>query len=126
MVRRVAVENQRPYDRGMEMNSETCQLLATVLPLVMVTLVVERRSMRMQLRRRTWFRNGMLGVFSASLVGLGLVVAGTQAAGLSGAWSVIAWMLCSVSIVGLGVVILASMASTEVDEDEATGLETSA
>jgi quinol-cytochrome oxidoreductase complex cytochrome b subunit len=122
MGRHVTVENQRPYDRGMEMNSETCQLLATVLSLVMVTLVVERRSMRMPLRRRTWFRNGMLSVFTASLIGLGILIAGTQAAGLTGAWSVMAWMFCSVSIVGLGVVILASMASSEADEDEGTDL----
>lgn len=104
----------------MEMNLETCQLLGAVLPLAMVTLVVERRSMRINLRRRIWFREGMLGVFSASLIGLGVVILGTQLGGLSQVLGVFAWASSVISIAGLGALILASMASTEVDEDEAT------
>jgi len=104
----------------MGMNLDTCQLLATVFPLVMVTLVVERRSMRMNLRRQTWFRKGMLALFTASLIGLGFVIVGTQLGGLTEVAGLTAWACCAVSIVGLGVLVLASMASTEVDEDEAS------
>ncbi|MDQ0614411.1 amino acid transporter [Microbacterium sp. W4I4] len=103
----------------MGMTLATCQVLATVLPLVMVTLVVERRSMRMALRRRGWFRKIMLGTFEASMFGLVFVVVGTQIEGLSGFGGFIAWLLAGASILGLGVLILASLASAEADEDEA-------
>lgn len=103
---------------GMEMTSDTCQLIATVMPLIMVTLVVERRSMRLKLRRRVWFRKTILGVFEASIVGLFFVIIGTQLGGLSGAAGVLAWGLTVVSVGGLGLLILISMASVEADEDE--------
>ncbi|WP_127474472.1 hypothetical protein [Microbacterium sulfonylureivorans] len=102
----------------MVMNWETCQVLATVLPLVIVTLVVERRSMRMKVRRRRWFRDGILIVFEVSVVGLGFAIAGTQFGGLPAYWGMSAWILSASSIVGLAAITLLSMASTEVDEDE--------
>ncbi|QMU96912.1 hypothetical protein FVO59_06510 [Microbacterium esteraromaticum] len=106
----------------MGMNSDTCQLVATVLPLVMVTLVVERRSMRIKLRRRLWFRRGMLFLFSCSFLGLGFTIWGTQVGGLEGFPALAAWILSGASTVGLALLILMSMASTEVDEDEAVQL----
>lgn len=61
----------------------------------------------------------MLGFFGASILGLGVVVIGTQIGGLSGFGGFVAWASAGVSIAGLGVMILASLASAEVDEDEA-------
>lgn len=116
--RGMGVFGTRTTMHGIEMTSDTCQLIATVMPLIMVTLVVERRSMRLKLRRRVWFRKTILGVFEASIVGLFFVIIGTQLGGLSGAAGVLAWVLTVVSVGGLGLLILISMASVEADEDE--------
>lgn len=104
---------------GMEMTSDTCQLLATVMPLVMVTLVVEWRLMRLRLRKRVWFRKTMMGIFQASVLGMFITITGTQLGGLSEAAGVFAWGLAVSAIGGLGLIVLMSMASVEVDEDEA-------
>lgn len=102
----------------MEMNSQTCQLLATVLSLAMVTIVVERRAMRMQIRRRRWFRRGFLTIFTFSTISLGFAIAGTQLEGLTSVAAGLAWILSVASLLGFATITLASIASTEVDEDE--------
>lgn len=101
------------------MNADTCQVLATVLPLVIVTLVIERRALRMKVRRQRWFRHGILVLLETSVIGLGFVVGGTQTGGLEGVWGIFSWILSATSLAGLAVITLLSMASTEVDEDEA-------
>lgn len=102
----------------MAMNWETCQVLASVLPLVIVTLVVERRSMRLRVRKQRWFRRGVLFVLEASAIGLCFAIVGTQLEGLADVWGVVAWFLSAASVLGLATITLLSMASTEVDEDE--------
>lgn len=106
----------------MEMNAETCQVLATVFPLVMVTLVIERRSIRMKVRKTKWFRNGSLLLLEVSIIGLGFAVVGTQMNGLDGLIAAFAWLIALMSVAGLATLMLLAMASTEADEDE---LETS-
>jgi len=101
----------------MGMSAETCQMLATVFPLVMVTLVIERRSIRMRVRKTKWFRNVCLIILEVSIIGLGFVIAGTQLGGLDGFVAAFAWLACVLSVAGLATVMLLSMASTEADED---------
>lgn len=103
----------------MKMSAETCQALASVLPLVIVTLVIERRAMRIKIRRQRWFRYGILAVLEISAISLGFVIGGTQAGGLTGGWAVVSWLLAITSLGGLALITLLSVASTEVDEDEA-------
>lgn len=99
------------------MNASTCQVLATVFPIVMLTIVLERRMISLKLRRRRWFRSVMLWSFGSAVIGLGITLFGAQVEGLPGGLDLVAWGLAIVSIGGLGAVLLASMATTEVEED---------
>ncbi|WP_404430693.1 hypothetical protein LG299_12470 [Microbacterium lacus] len=99
------------------MNAATCQVLATVFPIVMLTVVLERRMISIKLRRLPWFRNVMLWSFGSALLGVGITLVGVQTNGLPLIAGVTAWMLAALSIGGLGAVLMASMATTEVEED---------
>jgi peptidoglycan biosynthesis protein MviN/MurJ (putative lipid II flippase) len=109
----------------MNMNPATCGVLATVFPIVMLTVVLERRTIALKLRRIRWFRSIMLWSFSAAAIGLGITLAGVQAGGLGGnpvgvTWAVLGWIAAVISLGGLSAVLMASMASTEVEEDAAS------
>jgi len=101
------------------MNAATCQALVSLFPLVMITLVLERRSTAIKIRKRQWFRDIAIGVLVASLLGLTLAILGCAMDGLSDTLAFLAWACTILSGLGLGWTLLASMASMEVDEDEA-------
>lgn len=103
----------------MVMNAATCQALVSLFPLVMITLVLERRSTAIKLRRRKWFRDIAVWVLSASLFGLAFAISGCAVNGLSGLLGALAWVCTGVSVLGLAWTLLASMASTELLEDDA-------
>jgi hypothetical protein len=104
-----------------EMNAPTCQALTALFPLVMITLMLERREMAVPLRRRTWFRKGHLALISVATVGLWLAIWGCQTSGLDGFLALVAWCVVSLAVLGLALTLLASTASAEVREDEPGG-----
>jgi hypothetical protein len=124
-MRRPGDVGDRRYCPRMDMNPATCGVLATVFPIVMLTVVLERRTIALKLRRIRWFRSIMLWSFSAAAIGLGITLAGVQVGGLGGnpvgvTWATLAWVAAVISLGGLSAVLMASMASTEVEEDAAS------
>lgn len=83
----------------------------------MLTVVVERRMIGLNIRRLKWFRRVMLSSFITAVTGLGLSIVGVQLKGLNGAAAIIVWFLAVVSIGGLAFMLTASMATTEIEED---------
>lgn len=90
------------------MSEATCAVLSAVYPLILITIVLEQRSVDLEIRRRTWFRRATLAVVVASLVGL------------APAFATANWVAGAVSLLGLGVLLLAIIATLEDEEDRAT------
>jgi hypothetical protein len=102
------------------MSEATCAVLSAVSPLILITIVLEQRSVHLEIRRRTWFRRATLIVVIASLVGLALSVVGVQAGGLAPISANVNWVAGAVSLLGLGALLLAIIATLEDEEDRAT------
>lgn len=102
------------------MSEATCAVLSAVHPLILITIVLEQRSVHLEIRRRTWFRRATLAVVLASLVGLALSVVGVQSGGLAPVFATVNWVAGTVSLLGLGVLLLAIIATLEDEEDRAT------
>ena len=101
-------------------------MLAAVYPLILITVVLEQRSVHLDIRRRTWFRRATFAVVVASLVGLVLSVVGVQSAGLAPAYAWANWTAGAVSVLGLGALLLAILATLEDEEDTAAAEERAA
>jgi hypothetical protein len=106
------------------MNAATCQALIAFFPLVMITLVLERRSTAIKIRKLGWFRQFAVYVLGVAVIGLAVAFVGSQVGELTGGWAYFAWLMVGFEVVGLGIVLMASMASTEVDEDRGTASNT--
>lgn len=103
------------------MNSETCQTIASILPIAMLTLALERRSIHVKMRKLRWFRTLMTLALVANLSGLLVAVVGVATNGLGVAAAVILWMLFAASIVTLGLGLVMIMATSELEEDQPEG-----
>jgi hypothetical protein len=84
----------------------------------MLTVVVERRSIALKLRRMKWFRTSALFALAGSLFGLGTTIVGVQLEGLETWWAGAAWAAAITSIVPLALTLMGVMATNEVEEDE--------
>jgi cytochrome bd-type quinol oxidase subunit 2 len=102
------------------MSEATCAVLSAVYPLILITIVLEQRSVHLEIRRRTWFRRATLMVVVASLAGLALSVVGVQTGGLAPLFAAVNWVAGAVSLLGLGALLLAIIATLEDEEDRAT------
>ncbi|TDN92572.1 hypothetical protein EV279_2096 [Microbacterium sp. BK668] len=92
-------------------------MLAAVYPLVLITVVLEQRSLHLDLRRRKWFRRATLVVVAAALVGLAMSIIGVQTQGLSWVPGGVNWLMAGLAIIGLGALLLAVLATLELEED---------
>lgn len=102
------------------MSNDTCAVLTAVFPIVLLTAVLERRSIHVNIRRKGWFRWSTQAIVASSAIGLGLAIVGVQSDGLSSLFGVLAWLMCAIAIVGLPWTLIAALATAEAEEDRDT------
>ncbi|WP_442577133.1 hypothetical protein ACSBPH_08380 [Microbacterium sp. F51-2R] len=99
------------------MSEATCAVLTAIFPLVLLTVVLERRTIHLNIRRAKWFRRTTMSTVAASLVGLPLTVVGVQLHGLDWNFAWIAWLVALVAFLGLAFNLIGAAASEEARED---------
>lgn len=99
------------------MSQDTCAVLTAVFPLVLITVVLEQRSLHLNIRRRAWFRLWRVLTTCWAIIGLVASVIGVQLEGLSGVWALFNWLLAGLAGLGLTFVLLGALATTEEEED---------
>jgi hypothetical protein len=99
------------------MNADTCAVLASVFPLVLITIVLEGRSVHFNLRSRKWFRAITLYGMAGSLVGLVFAVIGVQTGGFADLVSWPLWALFGTAVLALAITVLGIRASDENEDD---------
>lgn len=99
------------------MSEATCAVLTAIFPLVLLTVVLERRAIHLKIRKKRWFRTMTQLTVTASLIGLVLTVIGVQLHGLDLPWSWFAWLAAAVAVFGLAFNLLGTAASDEARED---------
>jgi hypothetical protein len=100
------------------MNSETCSVLASVFPLILITTVLESRAVHFNLRSRRLFRWGIYAGMSTSIVGLALSVIGVNRGGYSAIESLAVWPLFWTALAALALSILGIAATFENEDDD--------
>lgn len=98
-------------------SKDTCAVLTAIFPVVLLTVVLERRAIHLSIRRQPWFRWATQIIVGACAIGLPLAVLGVQFGGLTVILGVIAWMACAVVALGLPFTLLAALATAEAEED---------
>jgi len=98
-------------------NSNTCQVLAGVLPLILLTLVLERRLIAIKVRKLNWFRWLVRYTVVFSIVGIAWALVGVQLNGLtySTAWPL--WLIAATSLLSFGITVFFTLATHELEED---------
>lgn len=99
------------------MSEATCAVLTAIFPLVLLTVVLERRAIHLNIRKKKWFRTMTQITVAASLIGLVLTVVGVQLHGLDWRLAWVAWLASAAAIVGLAFNLLGTAASDEARED---------
>lgn len=99
------------------MTEATCAVLSAVYPLVLITVVLEQRSIHLEIRRRRWFRVVTFTIVAGSLVGLVLSVVGVQLHGLGVGPGVVNWLVGLIAVGGLGFLLLSVLATLQAEED---------
>jgi hypothetical protein len=99
------------------MSKDTCAVLTAVFPIALLTVVLERRSIHLNIRRQGWFRWATQTIVSACAIGLVLTIIGVQTNGLSTLGGAVAWVACGVAVIGLPLTLLAALATAEAEED---------
>lgn len=102
------------------MTEATCAVLSAVYPLVLITVVLEQRSIHLSIRRRRWFRVITLAIVAGSLLGLGLSVVGVQLHGLGPVAGAANWLVGLIAVGGLGFLLLSVLATLQAEEDADT------
>ncbi|GAA1791006.1 hypothetical protein [Agromyces lapidis] len=105
------------------MTEATCAVLSAVYPLVLITVVLEQRSIDLGIRRRRWFRAVTFTIVAGALVGLGLSVIGVQLHGLGPVAGVANWLVGLIAVGGLGFLLLSVLATLQAEEDAETDAE---
>lgn len=100
------------------MSGDTCAVLTAVFPLVLLTVVLERRAIHVNIRRLPWFRWVTQAIVTASAIGLALTIVGVQLDGLGALIGVFAWVASAVATLGLPFTLLAALATAEEEEDD--------
>lgn len=106
------------------MSEATCAVLTAIFPLVLLTVVLERRAIHVNIRKKTWFRVMTQVTVTASLIGLTLTVVGVQLHGLYWRLGWVAWLAFAAAFFGLGFNLLGTAASDEAREDSDAAPET--
>ena len=100
------------------MNADTCAVLASIFPVVLLTIVLERRGVHLNLRGKPLFRYVALLGAAFSLAGLATSVIGVQLGGLDPLAGWATWLFAGISFVALAVNILGILATGENEDDE--------
>jgi hypothetical protein len=106
-------------DRLRRVNSATCSVLAGVFPIVLLALVLERRSITLKLRRRRWVRGIIVWGVASSLIGEVCVVVGVQLNGFVAVSGSVAWTITAVALVSFALSLLMIVVTDEIEEDAA-------
>jgi hypothetical protein len=100
------------------MNADTCAVLASVFPLILITIVLERKGVHINLRSRTWFRNSVLLGMVFSLLGLLASVSGVELGGYNDGWAIFVWGLFVAALIALTLTAMGILATAENQDDE--------
>lgn len=92
-------------------------MLTAIFPIVLLTVVLERRLIHVKIRRRPWFRIVTQVVIVAAVGGLLFTVFGVQLGGYGPVIGWLAWAAFLISIAGLTFNLIAATASAELEED---------
>jgi len=99
------------------MSADTCAVLAGVFPLILITNVLESRSVHKRIRRRPFFRKSRVWGVSTSLTGLVFAVVGVNLGGYSGSASLPLWLLFGAAMVCMAMTVLGLLATSENEDD---------
>jgi hypothetical protein len=99
------------------MNSPTCSVLASIFPLILLTVVLESRNVNLGLRRLKIFRPLVFVAVGTSLIGVFLAVVGVSTNGLEVAWGALVWVAFSSDLLALALLVLMLVVTREFDED---------
>ncbi|AMB59194.1 hypothetical protein AWU67_10325 [Microterricola viridarii] len=88
-----------------------------MFPLVLITIVLEQRSVHVNIRSRAWFEKTTIAVVSISLAGLVASIVGVQLGGLEAlsAWPL--WLLFLAAVVGLAFLLIAVLATSSIEAE---------
>lgn len=100
------------------MNSDVLQTIASILPIVILTLVIERRAIHKRIRRVRWIQRVLFIGTAMGLVGIAYSVVGLALSGLAGGAAMILWTLCIAAFVAFSIAVTAMIATSEIEEDE--------
>jgi hypothetical protein len=96
---------------------ETCAVMMAIFPIILLTVVLERRAINLGIHRAGCFRTSVQVTTIGALAGLLVTIAGVQLHGLHAVRSAFAWLAFLVAFCGLALSLIAVAASDEVDED---------
>ncbi|MFF2494904.1 hypothetical protein [Agromyces sp. NPDC058064] len=102
------------------MTEATCAVLSAVYPLVLITVVLEQRSIHLSIRRRRWFRVLTFTIVAGALIGIALSVIGVQLHGLGPVAGAANWLVGLIAVGGLGFLLLSMLATLQAEEDAET------
>jgi hypothetical protein len=97
-------------------NAATCQVLASIFPVILLTVVVEGRRVHRNLRRLKLFRALSQGVVSASLIGLTFSVIGVATTGLGWESAMFDWAAIATDVLGLAILMLMLLATPDIED----------
>jgi hypothetical protein len=100
------------------MRAEVCGTLSAVFPLVLLAVMAQRGAISTRLRKMRLYRFSVEASVSTGLFGLVLVVVGQQLGGLTGLWAVVGWGLFVVQLICLGLTVIATHATSELEEED--------
>lgn len=87
------------------MSDATCAVLATVYPIILLALIVDRNIVHLKVRRRRWYRWTSTSLVLACAAGIILSVSGVERGGYDTWIGTLAWVVWWVAILGFGFVI---------------------
>jgi cell division protein FtsW (lipid II flippase) len=99
------------------MNAATCAVLAGVFPLILITVVLEIRSVHFKLRSRRWFQQIAAIGMTFCLTGLVLAVVGVAIDGFTGPASLWPWALFGGAMIALTITVMGILATGEIDDE---------
>lgn len=99
------------------MTEATCAALAAVFPLVLITVVLEQRSVHVNIRNRRWFERTTVAVVGVSLGGLVYSIIGVQTGGYSPQAAWFLWLMFGVAVAGLAFLLTAALATSSIEAE---------
>lgn len=105
------------------MESSVCSVLTPLYSVVVLAVVVNRRSVHIHIRREKFFQHIGFATALTAILGIVISVLGLQNAGLSGFFASLNWAAFAVALIGLAITLFAIIASAELEEDTSEGAE---